>query len=104
MPIFACQVLRETCAVFRHLILDDDIRVEFSKAHDHARTIAAEVLTELTELLTVNSGNKNILSELILTIAALTVRHEFCMTVVDAGGLKFILNAMVNTKTTEKLY
>lgn len=45
-------MLKETCAVFRHLILDDDIRVEFSKAHDHARAIAAEVLAELTQLLT----------------------------------------------------
>lgn len=35
----------------RHLILDDDVRVEFSKAHDHARAIAVEVLAELTELL-----------------------------------------------------
>lgn len=45
-------MLLATSAVFRHLILDDDIRVEFSKAHDHARAIAADVLTELTELLT----------------------------------------------------
>lgn len=45
------QVLKETCAVFRHLILDDDVRVEFSKAHDHARAIAVDVLAELTELL-----------------------------------------------------
>lgn len=41
----------ETCSVFRHLILDDDVRVEFSKAHEHARTIASDVLVELTELL-----------------------------------------------------
>lgn len=46
------QVLKETCTVFRHLILDDDIRIEFSKAHDHARAIASDVLAELTELLT----------------------------------------------------
>lgn len=45
------QVLRETCSLFRHLILDDDVRIEFSKAHDHARTIAAEVLVDLTKLL-----------------------------------------------------
>lgn len=45
------EILKSTCAVFRHFILDDDIRVEFSKAHDHARTIASESLTELTNLL-----------------------------------------------------
>lgn len=45
------QVLKETCAVFRSLILDDDVRVEFSKAHEHARAIAVEVLITLTKLL-----------------------------------------------------
>lgn len=45
------EILKSTSAVFRHFILDDDVRVEFSKAHDHARTIASEVLTELTNLL-----------------------------------------------------
>lgn len=44
-------MLRETCAVFRHLILDDDVRVEFSDAHKHAKTIATDVLIELTHLL-----------------------------------------------------
>lgn len=48
---FTLKILKETCAVFRNLILDDDIRVEFSKAHDHARAIAAEILTDLTQLL-----------------------------------------------------
>lgn len=38
--------------MFRYLILDDDIRIEFGKAHDHARIIAAEVLVEITTLLT----------------------------------------------------
>lgn len=35
------------------------------------------------------------MSELILTIASLCVRHEFCLVVEEAGGLKFLLNAMV---------
>lgn len=45
-------VVRQTCAVLRYLIMDDDIRVEFGKAHEHARTIATESLTDLTKLLT----------------------------------------------------
>lgn len=36
-----------------------------------------------------------VFSELLLTIAALTVRHEFCAQVVEAGGLKFIYDGMV---------
>ena len=46
------EVIRNTCALFRYLILDDDIRVEFGKAHEHARQLAAEALTEITQLLT----------------------------------------------------
>lgn len=45
-------VVRQTCAVLRYLIMDDDIRVEFGKAHEHARTIATESLSDLTKLLT----------------------------------------------------
>lgn len=41
---------------------------------------------------------KNILGELLLTIAALTVRHEFCVQVEEAGGLKFIGDCMVRPK------
>lgn len=44
-------MLKETCSLFRHLILDDDVRMEFSKAHDHAKAIATEVLIDLTRLL-----------------------------------------------------
>lgn len=40
--------------------------------------------------------NKNTFSELCLTIAALTVRHEFCVQVEEAGGLEFIFNGMVS--------
>lgn len=86
----------ETCSLFRHLILDDDVRIEFSKAHEHARTIAADVLIELTRLLPVHMKDKDVLSELLLTIATLTVRHEFCVQVEDAGGLKFVGDCMVN--------
>lgn len=46
-----CFFLKEVCCLFRFLVLDDDIRVEFGKAHDHARLIAGEVLEEITLLL-----------------------------------------------------
>lgn len=45
-------IVRETCTMLRYLILDDDIRVEFGKAHEHARTISSEILEDLTKLLT----------------------------------------------------
>lgn len=44
-------VVKELCIVLRSLILDDDIRVEFGKAHEHARMLAADFLVELANLL-----------------------------------------------------
>ncbi|EDW48420.1 GM19919 [Drosophila sechellia] len=38
------RLVRELTAVFRFLVLDDDIRVEFGCAHEHARQIAGEEL------------------------------------------------------------
>lgn len=45
------EVVKHACALFRFLILDDDIRVEFGKAHEHARTLANEMLPDITKLL-----------------------------------------------------
>lgn len=88
------EIITDVCTVFRYLILDDDIRVEFGKAHEHARAIAAEVLVEITTLLTKFKSDPTISCDLILTIAALTVRNEFCTAVEEAGGLNFIIDAM----------
>lgn len=44
-------LIREVVGVCRVLLLDDDVRVEFGKAHEHARVIAGEFLTSLLELL-----------------------------------------------------
>lgn len=44
-------ILREILSVCRALVLDDDVRVEFGRAHEHARVIASETLCSLTGLL-----------------------------------------------------
>lgn len=78
---FCMQILKDTCSVFRHLILDDDIRIEFSKAHDHARLIAAEVLTDLTQLMTGMQKHNHIKSKLLLSRCFFQYMHEmptFC--------------------------
>uniref|UniRef100_A0A182NI88 LRRK2 ARM repeat domain-containing protein n=1 Tax=Anopheles dirus TaxID=7168 RepID=A0A182NI88_9DIPT len=97
------EVIRNTCALLRYLVLDDDIRVEFGKAHEHARQLAAETLTEITQLLTTFKSDADTISDLMLTIASLTVRNEFCQTVEEAGGLKFILDAMVEFPDSMKI-
>ncbi|GAB0099685.1 Armadillo repeat-containing protein 6 homolog [Sergentomyia squamirostris] len=87
-------VIRELCSLLRNLVLDDDIRVEFGKAHEHARIIAESCLTDLTKMLHDFKGERDVISDLLLTIATLTVRNEYCLIVEDVGGLKFTLNAM----------
>lgn len=44
-------VVKEVCVVLRALTLDDDIRHEYGKAHEHAAAIARQTLHTLTELL-----------------------------------------------------
>ena len=97
------EVVKNICTCFRFLVLDDDIRVEFGKAHDHARMIANECLVGLTQLMTNFKDNPDLLAELMLTIASLTVRNEFCQVIADAGGLTLIMDAMVEFQDTIKV-
>lgn len=48
-------LLRDVLGVLRGLILDDDVRVEFGKAHEHAKAIAGDTLLTITSLLKSNS-------------------------------------------------
>lgn len=43
--------IRDACAVIRALVLDDDIRHEYGKAHEHASVIAKGALNVLTSLM-----------------------------------------------------
>lgn len=49
-------------------------------------------------------NDKNILGDLLLTIATLTVRHEFCVQVEEANGLKFINDCMVHMNVSPDIY
>lgn len=107
------QVIQQLCTVFRYLILDDDIRIEFGKAHEHAKLIATDCLIELTQLIDSKpvfayylnkiksfvfiefADKPGLVGDLILTVASLTVRNEYCVLVEEAGGLTFILTALV---------
>lgn len=44
-----------------------------------------------------------VVGDLMITLAALIVRNEFCQEVEDAGGLKFILDIMTDYPDSEKL-
>jgi len=89
------EIIKNVVICLRYLVLDDDVRVEFGKAHEHARMIAQDSLVDLTQLLRTFKSNPEMQAELMLTIATLVVRNEFCQTVADAGGLTCIMDAMV---------
>ncbi|KAH0625767.1 hypothetical protein JD844_033998 [Phrynosoma platyrhinos] len=74
-------VVREACSGLRIMTFDDDIRVPFGHAHDHAKMIVVEhnglgILIEAAKVCA--------------TLARLSVRNEFCQDIVDLGGLNFI--------------
>ncbi|XP_023947444.2 armadillo repeat-containing protein 6 homolog isoform X1 [Bicyclus anynana] len=71
------RILSELLQVIRRFTLDDDIRVEFGKAHEHARDLGVNLLEILTKLLKENT-QPPIVSELMLTMSTLLVRHELC--------------------------
>ncbi|XP_075467259.1 armadillo repeat-containing protein 6 [Ascaphus truei] len=86
-------VVREACSALRIMIVDDDIRVPFGHAHDHAKMIVLENsgLKVLIEAAKVFTDNPSVLSELCATLSRLCVRNEFCQDVVDLGGLNFMV-------------
>ncbi|XP_063369348.1 armadillo repeat-containing protein 6 homolog [Cydia amplana] len=79
------KLLSEVLSVIRKFPLDDDIRVEFGKAHDHARELGFQLLEPLTNLLKEHT-TPPLVSELMSTIASLLVRHELCATVAEGGA------------------
>uniref|UniRef100_A0A8I5TQ16 Armadillo repeat-containing protein 6 n=1 Tax=Pongo abelii TaxID=9601 RepID=A0A8I5TQ16_PONAB len=91
-------VVREACCALRVMTFDDDIRVPFGHAHNHAKMIVQEnkglkVLIEATKAFLDNPG---ILSELCGTLSRLAIRNEFCQEVVDLGGLSILVSLLAD--------
>uniref|UniRef100_A0A8C8YH29 Armadillo repeat-containing protein 6 n=1 Tax=Prolemur simus TaxID=1328070 RepID=A0A8C8YH29_PROSS len=91
-------VVREACWALRIMTFDDDIRVPFGHAHDHAKMIVQEnrglkVLIEATKAF---PDNPSVLSELCSTLSRLAVRNEFCQEIVDLGGLSVLVTLLAN--------
>ncbi|XP_063238491.1 armadillo repeat-containing protein 6 homolog [Bacillus rossius redtenbacheri] len=85
--------VRAACGLMRALVLDDDVRVEFGLAHEHARELATRVLCTLVDLAK-RFDDAETLNELLMTLSALIVRNEFCGMFKDAGGLQLIKGIM----------
>nr|XP_022911760.1 armadillo repeat-containing protein 6 homolog [Onthophagus taurus] len=96
-------LLRDILAVLRALVLDDDVRVDFGKAHEHARVIASDTLCAIMRLLEKFKTEELFVMDLLLTISTLLVRTEFCKKVEDAGGLPLVKYAMEQFPANEKI-
>ncbi|TKC50111.1 hypothetical protein EI555_001195 [Monodon monoceros] len=125
-------VVREACWALRIMTFDDDIRVPFGRAHDHAKMIVQEngglkVLIEAAKGRSRTTGserglvfslltpavppppsaafpdNPSILSDLCSTLSRLAVRNEFCQEVVDLGGLNVLVALLANCNDHQDL-
>jgi len=90
--------LVQVCRIWMSLVQDDDIRVPFGKAHDHARDIVENhsALTILTKALTTHNTDHQVLHLCLAALTNLSVRNEYCQEVVDEGGLQFIHDILLN--------
>ncbi|XP_029469716.1 armadillo repeat-containing protein 6 [Rhinatrema bivittatum] len=87
------EVVREACSALKIMTFDDDIRVPFGHAHEHAKMIVMENngLKVIIETAKGFMNSSSVLSELCSTLARLSVRNEFCQEIVDLGGLNFMV-------------
>ncbi|XP_050393057.1 armadillo repeat-containing protein 6 [Patella vulgata] len=89
------ELVQEICICLRVLTFDDDVRVPFGKAHEHAKMIVTEgdALKRILEICQDYSEDSTVLGEMWSTLACLVVRDEFCKEVLEMGGLALIIKS-----------
>uniref|UniRef100_A0A3P8SWL6 Armadillo repeat containing 6 n=1 Tax=Amphiprion percula TaxID=161767 RepID=A0A3P8SWL6_AMPPE len=92
------ELVKEASAALRVMTFDDDVRVTFGHAHEHAKIIVLEHngLKVLIEAAKAHLGNTYVLSELCATLSRLAVRNEFCQDICDLGGLKLMMTLLAD--------
>ncbi|XP_068427802.1 armadillo repeat-containing protein 6 [Clinocottus analis] len=96
----ACaELVKEAAAALRFMTFDDDVRVTFGNAHEHAKIIVLEHngLKILVDAAKAHFENTSVLSELCATLSRLAVRNEFCQDICDLGGLKLIMTLLADS-------
>ncbi|XP_005920536.1 armadillo repeat-containing protein 6 [Haplochromis burtoni] len=99
------EMVKEACATLRVMTFDDDVRVTFGHAHEHAKSIVLEHsgLKVLIEAAKAHLGNTSVLSELCATLSRLAVRNEFCQDICDMGGLKLMMTLLADSYESAEL-
>ncbi|XP_071546624.1 armadillo repeat-containing protein 6 [Panulirus ornatus] len=92
------RVVRAVCKALRAYTLDDDIRQEFGKAHEHARLLAEEhgLIAMCLEMIKDWLNESDTASELLSIVGKLCVRAEYCQEAVDHGALVVINDILVS--------
>ncbi|KAM6990429.1 armadillo repeat-containing protein 6 [Tautogolabrus adspersus] len=99
------ELIKEVCAALRVMTFDDDVRVTFGHAHEHAKMIVLEHkgLKVLIEAAKANFGDTSVLSEVCATLSRLAVRNEFCQDICDLGGLKLMITLLADSYESAEL-
>ncbi|CAN9503465.1 unnamed protein product [Ophioblennius macclurei] len=99
------ELIKEVSAALRVMTFDDDIRVMFGQAHEHAKMIVLEHngLKILIEAAKAHIDNTSVLSEICGTLSRLAVRNEFCQDICDLGGLKLMMTLLANSYESAEL-
>ncbi|XP_019117769.1 armadillo repeat-containing protein 6 [Larimichthys crocea] len=99
------ELVKEASAALRVMTFDDDVRVTFGHAHEHAKSIVLEHngLKVLIEAAKAHFDNTSVLSELCATLSRLAVRNEFCQDVCDLGGLKIMMTLLADSYESPEL-
>lgn len=99
------ELVKEACLALRIMTFDDDIRVPFGQAHEHAKMIVLENsgLKVIVEAAKAHPDSTPVLSELCATLSRLAVRNEFCQDICDLGGLKFMMTLLADSYESEEL-
>lgn len=128
------ELVKEASVALRVMTFDDDVRVTFGHAHDHAKIIVLEhgglkVLIDaakgenswhyilhmwpgslvtysffLYSFIAGHLEDTSVLSELCATLSRLAVRNEFCQDICDLGGLKLIMTLLADSYESSVIY
>ncbi|XP_061654225.1 armadillo repeat-containing protein 6 [Phyllopteryx taeniolatus] len=99
------EVVKEASGALRVMTFDDDVRVTFGQAHEHAKMIVLQHngLKVLIESAKAHKDNTSVLSDLCATLSRLAVRNEFCQDICDLGGLKLIMTLLADSYESAEL-
>ncbi|KAF2351505.1 Armadillo-type fold [Trinorchestia longiramus] len=89
-----------TLRAIRSFTLDDDIRVEIGRAHEHCRHLVEEegLITVTLHVIkgAVESNKSALAGEALSTLSCVCVRAEFCQQANETGALEVINSILVN--------